>query len=55
MPALVAFVAANPMYLNLLVPNRTALTALARSLKEAFAIPGVKAKQKVGLSRSRTA
>lgn len=40
---LVAFVAANPSYLNLLQVNTTALNQQARSLKASLRIPGVQA------------
>jgi hypothetical protein len=39
---LVKHVAANPQLVNLLAPNGPALNALARSLKTAANIPGVK-------------
>lgn len=39
--ALVKFIAANPQYVNLIVPNMTAINAQARSLKSALQIPGV--------------
>jgi hypothetical protein len=48
--ALVAFVAANPMFLHLLDVNAMALNAQARSLKDAFQIPGCRAIKKVGLT-----
>lgn len=41
---LVAFVASNPDYLNLLDVNQTAINALARGLKANMKIPGVQAK-----------
>jgi hypothetical protein len=41
--ALAAHIAANPQYRNLIAPNMTALNQLARSLKSAMRIPGVKA------------
>jgi hypothetical protein len=41
--ALVQFVAANPAYVNLLVPNQQALNDLARAQKAALSIPGVTA------------
>lgn len=37
---LVKFVAENPMFINLLKPDESALGALARAQKESFAIPG---------------
>lgn len=40
---LVAFVAANPDYLNLLDVNQTAINALARGLKANMKIPGLQA------------
>lgn len=40
--ALIRFVAANPAYTNLLMPNDVALRAQARSLKEKMSIPGVR-------------
>jgi len=40
---LVAYVAANPQYLNLVDANMPALNGLARSLKQAMAVPGVQA------------
>jgi hypothetical protein len=51
--ALVAFIAANPMYLHLVTVDTAALTALARSLKDNMMLPGVKAVVEVGLT-SRT-
>lgn len=55
MALLVPFIAANPMYLNLLKPDTTAINALARSLRENFKIPGIKAKKEIGLTKSRGA
>ena len=40
---LAAFVGAHPEYANLLAPNMTALNGIARSLKSALKIPGVRA------------
>jgi len=40
--ALVRFVAGSPSHANLLLANTTALNGLARSLKSAMAIPGVR-------------
>lgn len=39
---LIRYVANNPQFINLLVPNQTALNAQAKSLKAAMAIPGVR-------------
>lgn len=41
--ALIRYVAQNPAFTNLLLPNMAALNAQARSLKANLAIPGVKA------------
>lgn len=40
--ALVAYVAANPQWLAFLTANQTALNSHARTVKEAFEVPGVK-------------
>lgn len=40
MAQLLRFVADNPMFMNLVTPNESALNALARAQKEAFDIPG---------------
>lgn len=40
--ALVRHVAANPVHAALILPNETALNAMARTLKDAFQIPGVR-------------
>jgi hypothetical protein len=50
---LVAFVAANPMFLHLLMPDGAAINAQARALKEAFAIPGCRLVIDEGLVVSR--
>jgi NAD dependent epimerase/dehydratase family enzyme len=39
---LVAFVAKNPQFLNLVEPNQVAINTMARGLKSAMAIPGIK-------------
>jgi hypothetical protein len=43
MPALIKYVAANPQFANLLEPNMTAITALAKSLKAQMTVDGVRA------------
>lgn len=43
MAELVAYVAANPSFINLLTVDATALNALAKAQKEAFSIPGCRA------------
>lgn len=43
LPSLIAFVAANPSYGNLLQPDLKELKGLARSMKEKFSIPGARA------------
>jgi len=40
--ALIGFIAQNRQYTNLLEPNNTAVNAMARSLKSAMAIPGIR-------------
>lgn len=40
--ALIGFVAQNRQYMNLLTANTTAVNAMARSLKSAMAIPGIR-------------
>lgn len=51
--ALVKFIAQNPQYLNLVQPNTTAINALARTLRSAAQIPGVKVWQDTGISVRR--
>jgi selenocysteine-specific translation elongation factor len=53
--ALIAYVAANPMFVNLLQANGPALNSQARALKEAYAIPGTKLVRKTGLRSTKTA
>jgi hypothetical protein len=48
--SLVKFVAANPSYLNLLLPNGPALTAQARSLKAMAKFPGVQVFSESGIA-----
>jgi len=43
LPAFIKHVAANPQLLNLIEPNMTALNGMARSLRGAMNIPGVRA------------
>lgn len=50
---LAAFVVANPMFKNLILPNRTALRSLAIAQKDAFAIPGCTLKVTEQLVRAR--
>lgn len=47
---LVAYVAAHPEWMNLLLPNEVALNNLARAQKKALALPGVRAVEKRGLA-----
>lgn len=49
MGALIEFIAVNPQYRNLVLPNETALNALARAQKEGFNMPGVRAVSKVNI------
>lgn len=48
--ALCAYVVANPMFVNCLQVNPTALRAQARSMKEAFCFPGCRLVRKTGVS-----
>lgn len=54
LPRLIAFVARNPQFANLLVPNTTALNQLARAQKEMLQIDGVEVmKERVAAAGSR--
>ena len=50
LPALVGYVAAHPEQVNLLLPNTVALNQMARAMKMALHIPGVKVVEKRDIS-----
>lgn len=51
--ALIAFVAANPQFLNLLDVNTSALNQMAKAMKDTMQIPGVRAYEDKTLAASR--
>lgn len=54
LPRLIAFVAKNPQFANLLVPNTTALNQLARAQKEMLQVDGIEVvKERVAAAGSR--
>jgi hypothetical protein len=51
--SLVRYVANNPQFVGLLTPNMTAINGMARSLKTAMRIPGVRAYSTTGVASRR--
>ena len=50
MRALIVYVAANPQWTELLLPNMPSLNALARSMRKEMRVPGVEVVETVGLA-----
>jgi hypothetical protein len=48
------YIAANPMYSNLTIPNNAAITSLVRSLKSAAKIPGIRVFPETGIAGRRS-
>jgi hypothetical protein len=54
LPALIKYVASRPEFANLLTPNMPAINALARSMRSAMTVPGIKVWNESNIAARRT-